>query len=106
MILECPACGKANDAAPKAACRRCGCDLSQLHAVMRSASWHISAALGCMQKGLWEDLLKHAERSWRFRHSEHSARLAFLAAAALGQTGRAARWHAAASGTPPEMIHY
>lgn len=38
-----------------------------------------------------------AEQSWSLRHSETAARLAFLAALALGETARALQWHRVAS---------
>ena len=95
--MDCPACGKSNLAAESNICSRCGCDLSRLHDVMKSASRHIQQAIECMQRREWESALQNAERSWRLRHLRLSARLAFLASAAFGDTDSAARWHAAAS---------
>lgn len=93
MQLECPACGKANELDSSSTCERCGSDLSRLRGVLLSASWHLCAAAERVRSGAWQEALTHAERSWKLRNSAEAARLAFLLCAALGHSGRAARWH-------------
>lgn len=93
MPLKCPACGKLIDVEENACCQRCGCDLSRLAQVVQAARSQVRAAAQQVQAGDWRQTLRHAEQSWSLRHSETAARLAFLAAAALGETARAVRWH-------------
>jgi len=93
MPLKCPACGKLIDTDENDCCQRCGCDLSRLAQVVQAARGRILAATQKAQAGDWRQALCHAEQSWSLRHSETAARLAFLAAAALGETARALRWH-------------
>jgi len=100
MDLDCPTRDKASCGGPETSCRRCGCDLCRMRAIAKSASGHLAAAPRCLRECDWTPALRHAERSWRLRHSELAARLAFLASAALGDTGRATRWHAASARSP------
>jgi len=94
MLLDCPACGKA--AIAGGACPRCGCDLSRLQAVLECAARELREAADYIRSGDWRGALHGAERSWQLRHSLEAAAVAFLAAAAAGETARAARWHDAA----------
>jgi hypothetical protein len=94
--LRCPACGKENIAGPGDACRRCGCDLGRICEVRQAAAHSLQAAARLLRGGNWEAALGAAERSWRLRHSPEAARLAFLAAAALGNTSGAEGWSDAA----------
>jgi len=93
MEISCPACGKTSDLSATTSCSRCGCDLGPLARISAGAVWHLQAAAGELRAGDWETALKHAQRSWSLRHSSHAARLAFLAAAALGETRDALAWH-------------
>jgi hypothetical protein len=91
MALTCPACNTAGQTEP--ACARWGCDLSQLHAIVVAAASCLSAARAAFEDRDWSGALARAEQSWRLYHSLGSAHLAFLAAAAGGDSGRALRWH-------------
>jgi len=90
MPINCPACGKAGQTEP--ACQRCGCDLSRLHEIAGAAGARQLAAHRSLANGDWADALRQAEQSWRLCHSAESAQLAFLAAAAVGETACALRW--------------
>ena len=94
MAIVCPACGKAAQA--EAVCQRCGCDLSPLHAVCEAAVSCLGAAHAALSVGNWRGALGLAERSWSLRHAPSSARTAFLAAAAAGDTREALLWRARA----------
>ena len=107
MEISCPACGKASDLRQAAACPRCGCDLAPLARVITGAVWHLQAAAGELRAREWAAALKHAERSWSLRHSPRAARLAWLAALALGETQTALHWRQrseAASAGSPELV--
>jgi len=90
-MLNCPACGKLNQT--EAACMRCGCDLARLRAVVTAAKGALSEARLSLQKGNWAAALNWSEESWRLCHTVEAARLAFLAAGAMGETRIAAAWH-------------
>jgi hypothetical protein len=96
MVVTCPACNKGEQAA--SACARCGCDLSALHAVLEAAAASLADARAACECCDWGQALTCAERAWQLRHTPEAARLAFLAAAALGQTPCALRWHRLARG--------
>jgi hypothetical protein len=89
--IICPACGKTNELAASA-CPRCGCDLGQLALITRAAAGHLRAAARALRAGEWMVAIGHAEKSWSLRHSSAAARLAGLAAAALGDAPRLLRW--------------
>ena len=91
MGITCPACNKADQADPS--CARCGCDLALLHAIVEAASARLRAAEGALAAGDYRRALRHAGQSWRLWQSQDSAGLAFVAAAALGESGPALRWH-------------
>lgn len=90
MSLICPACNKANQT--DAACQRCGCDLTPLHAIVRSAASCLDSAAAAFTERDWPEALAFAAQSWELRHSSESAQTAFLAAAAAGQTSDALMW--------------
>ena len=90
MPIVCPACNKANQT--EAACQRCGCDLARLHGLADAAAACLDGATAALADGDWPAALTAAGRSWRLRHTAESARVAFLAAAATGETARALRW--------------
>ena len=90
MALTCPACNKGEQKA--AVCARCGCDLSALHAVIEAAAACMAEACHALESRAWGQALICAERAWQLRNAKEAAQLAFLAAAALGQTSRALRW--------------
>lgn len=104
MYIACPACGK-KDASTSIAgrfettatgdtCGRCGCDLSALRDV-RNAAWALLVlAKTAMADGAWAVALAHATRSWALARSSRSARLACLAAAAVGDADSLTRWRA------------
>jgi hypothetical protein len=96
MSATCPACNKSDQTAPT--CSRCGCDLSALHAVLEAATAYLADARAAIEDCDWQHALASAERAWQLRHAPPAARLAFLAAAALGQTPRALHWHRLAQG--------
>jgi len=89
--LNCPACSKLNQT--EAACTRCGCDLARLRAVMAAAKEALAEGRVSLQTGDWAAALSWSEESWRLRHTVEAARLAFLAAGAMGDTRTAATWH-------------
>ncbi len=91
MLLTCPACNKAGQA--DAACQRCGCDLSRLHATAAAAAVRLAAARTALEDSDWSAALTRAADSWRLRHSPAAAQLAFLAAAAGGDGAATLRWH-------------
>lgn len=90
MPIVCPACNKANQT--EAACQRCGCDLARLHEIGDAAAACLGGATAALAERDWSAAHAAAGRSWRLRHTAESARIAFLAAAALGDTARALRW--------------
>lgn len=95
MPITCPACNKPNQA--EAACQRCGCDLSPLHAVVEAAGMSLRAAVASLAKRDGPGALAHAEQSWRLVHSRESAEAAFLAAAAAGDAAELLRWRGRAA---------
>jgi hypothetical protein len=90
-MLKCPACGKLNPT--EAACTRCGCDLARLRGVVAAAQGALAEGRVSLQTGDWAGALSWSEKSWRLLHSAEAARLAFLAAGAMGDTRVAAAWH-------------
>jgi len=88
--IACPACNKANQT--EAACQRCGCDLARLHEIRAAAVACLGGATAALADGDWTAALSAAARSWRLRHTAESARIAFLAAAAAGDTARTLHW--------------
>jgi hypothetical protein len=90
MEITCPACNK--DGQTEAACSRCGCDLTRLHAVVHAASAAVSAARAALGRADWPEALAQAQTSWQLLHTANAARAAFLAAAVLGETAAALRW--------------
>ena len=91
VLLNCPACGKLNQT--EAACTRCGCDLAWLRAVVAAAQGALAEGRVSLQTGDWAGALSWSEKSWQLVHSVEAARLAFLAAGAMGDTRTAAAWH-------------
>ena len=67
MPIRCPACNKADQTA--AACTRCGCDLTQLHAIVQSAARRLVAARAGLTAADWPAALMAAEQSWQLLHS-------------------------------------
>ena len=94
MGITCPACNKPNQA--QALCARCGCELTLLHQVVGATTAALEQAQRCFRATDWAGALAQAERAWNLCHSMTSARMAFLAASALGQTQAALRWQARA----------
>ena len=90
MEITCPACNK--DAQTEAACSRCGCDLTRLRTVFDAAAAALSSACAAFHRTDWSEALHQAETSWQLLHATDAARLAFLAAAGLGDTPAALRW--------------
>jgi hypothetical protein len=90
--FSCPACGKTSDLRATTSCTRCGCDLGPLVRILAGAVWHLRAAAGELRAGDWAAALEHAQRSWSLHRSPRAARLAFLAAAASGETRAALSW--------------
>ena len=90
MNITCPACGKTGQTA--ATCQRCACDLSRLQALAQAAGSHLRAARLAVEQRNYPSGLARAEQSWRLCSTFESARLAFLAAAADGDTDRALLW--------------
>jgi hypothetical protein len=93
--IDCPACNKPGQT--EAVCARCGCDLTRLRAVAEAAVAASDRARDALHLAEWEHALAWAERSWDLFHSKEAARTAFLASAALGQTGEALQWHGRSS---------
>jgi len=93
--LSCPACNK--PAQTGLACERCGCDLSELHRILASASAALALANHCLRTQDWSEALSYAENAWELQHSPEAAGIAFLAAGALRQTSAALRWQQLAS---------
>jgi len=60
--------------------------------VLRCADRRLRAAAKKIRECDWAAALAEAEQSWHLRHSSDAARLAFAAAAALGDTRRAIFW--------------
>jgi hypothetical protein len=90
MAIACPACNKAGQT--DAACQRCGCDLTRLHGIVAAAATRLAGAAAALEHRDWPGALAEAERSWRLLHTAESAQLAWVAAAACGDTARALRW--------------
>jgi hypothetical protein len=96
MLIECPVCKKENEACGDPMCLRCGSDLSPLQSVLQAATWHLAMAAERLRGQDWQEAFNHADRSWKLRHSDAAARLAFLASSALGDSRLAARWYESA----------
>ena len=92
--VDCPACGKAGQAGP--ACQRCGCDLIQLHRVSAAAARALHHACCALRELNWQEALDASEQAWELRHSPEAARMAFLAAGALGDKDAILYWRAQA----------
>jgi hypothetical protein len=97
VALTCPACGKAGQT--QSGCARCGCDLTRLWEVARAADDALAQSRSALRATNWAQALAWAREAWRLCHSLEAARLAFLSAAALGDTPAALAWHHAASQT-------
>jgi hypothetical protein len=93
VTLTCPACRKANETqrAP-CVCARCAADLSPLWAVHTAAEQVLHEAGAALRRRDWTSALTAAGRSWSLRRTTEAAGLAFVAAAASGQTRRACVW--------------
>jgi hypothetical protein len=96
MLVTCPACNKGDQIVP--VCARCGCDLSALRTVLAAAAVCRADARAALEACDWDQALACAERAWHLHHTPETARLAFLAAAALAQTPHALHWHRLAQG--------
>ncbi len=92
MEITCPACGKSSDVRATTACPRCGCDLGPLARIIAGAIRQLQAAAAELRARNWEAALDRAQQSWSLCHSPHAARLACLAAAALGEKRAALAW--------------
>jgi hypothetical protein len=92
MEIRCPACAKGSDLRAATTCPRCGCDLGPLARIIAGAIWHLQASAAELRARNWQAALERAEQSWSLCHSPSAARLAFLAAAALGETRAAVAW--------------
>jgi hypothetical protein len=90
MEITCPACNKGGQTEP--VCSRCGCDLTGLRAVADAASGAALAACAALCRTDWSEALNQARISWELLHASDAARIAFLAAAASGDTAAALRW--------------
>jgi hypothetical protein len=96
MAIACPACKKADQT--ETACQRCGCDLTRLHDIVVAAGKRLGAAHTALECRDWAGALTQATRSWRLLHTAESAQVAFLAAAASGESASALRWRERAVG--------
>ncbi len=90
MTITCPACGKANPEEP--ACARCGCDLTELRAVLTAAAHALETAKACLRAANWAAALDWTEASWQLHHTVETARLGFLAAGGAGDIASALLW--------------
>lgn len=90
MPLTCPACNKAGQT--EAACSRCGCDLSRLHVVARSADARLARARMALADLDWATAHAEALAAWRLRHSAAAAEINVLACAAQGRFATAQIW--------------
>ena len=97
MEIVCPSCGKTNE---MNLCRRCGCDLSSLFAIVAAAGIELVAAGKCLRTANACDARKHATRSWQLRHAPGAARSAFIACVVLGDFADARMWHQRVVGLP------
>ena len=95
MTITCPACGKKNEGAE--GCTRCGCDLSILENILQTAAHKIYMGRENIKTGDPLEALRHAEESWLLKKSAAAARLAFLAALAVGDLEGADLWYVRAS---------
>ena len=89
--IICPACGKENDEAKE--CARCGCELSILKMISRTAEQELSMGKESLVKGDIPAAVHHAGKSWHLKKSPEAARLAFLSALAAGDFKEAGRWY-------------
>ncbi len=92
MTVICPACKKTNEESEARACSRCGCDLSALREILAAAVAHLSRAKNNLRQADWAAALVEAEYSWKLLHTAHSAHLAALASAAMGNVHGLQRW--------------
>ena len=95
MAITCPACNKAGQT--DATCQRCGCDLARLHEIVDAAAGRLVRAHAALAARDWRGALAEAECSWGLLHTAESAQLAWVAAAAAGDTPRALRWRGRAA---------
>lgn len=89
MQLACPTCGKSNSASP---CERCGSDLAVLLQIPEYASNHLAHGAALLQQGQAAPAYTQALHSWKLRHTPQAAKLAALAAIALGDFTSALHW--------------
>jgi hypothetical protein len=69
--------------------------------VLRAATAFLSLARRELRARDWSAALEHAERSWELAHRPESARLASLAAAALGEIELLVQWRRRAMSFQP-----
>jgi hypothetical protein len=92
IIAACPACGKENDGASE--CARCGCELSILEMISRTAEKELFMGKESLARGDIPAAVHHAGKSWHLKKSPEAARLAFLSALATGDFEQTGRWYA------------
>ena len=90
-IITCPACGKENDGEME--CPRCGCELSILEMISRTADKELFMGKESLVNGDIPAAIHHAGKSWHLKKSPEAARLAFLSALATGNFEQAGRWY-------------
>ncbi|PIP08231.1 MAG: hypothetical protein COX51_04790 [Syntrophobacteraceae bacterium CG23_combo_of_CG06-09_8_20_14_all_50_8] len=90
-IIICPACGKENDGVRE--CTRCGCELSILEMISRTAEQELFMGKESLVNGDIPAAMHHTGKSWHLKKSPEAARLAFLSALAAGDFEQAGRWY-------------
>lgn len=63
-----------------------------LISILDASGRHLAQAAAQFQARDWAAALWHAERSWKLCHTDRAAQLAFLAAAAVGDSAAALQW--------------
>jgi thioredoxin-like negative regulator of GroEL len=92
MELACPACNKVNSLQAEE-CIRCSCELKLLALLLNQAEDLLTLGKTALQEGNSQEALEYANASWQIKHSQASAKLAFLATLAEQNDEEASFWY-------------
>jgi hypothetical protein len=92
MKLCCPYCGRAVKSRRAVRCSGCGCNLSILGEVLRSAHDSLLLAMLALREGRDRDAHEFACESWGLRHSRAASAAGIIAATMMRDPIEIARW--------------
>ena len=94
ILMVSPSCRKPVEivSAGEIVCARCGCDLTRLGALARSAASRLAIAKRALEVGCPREALRLAADSWKLRKTAAAARFACVAASASGERRVALDW--------------